>query len=130
MATMGMLSGFFTMRAKSGSSMETPTKMAARVNSTAATRGRQTARVLMATKKTMATRVMKMGGLVRKLTTSLRAFTTAMASSLPLQGPRDAAVLAHAPEVHHHQDARHQGDAHAVQDVEAQQGRPAHEAPA
>src|SRR5918994_347353 len=131
MATMGMLSGFLTMSRKSGSSMDTPTNRAPRMNPTAATRGCQTARRLIAKKKRMAASVMKMGGSVRKLMASLRALTMAMGEGLAsLEWPGDPAVLADAPEVHRHQDPGHERDADAVQDVEAQERSLAHEASA
>src|SRR5689334_17131928 len=49
--------------------------------------------------------------------------------SVRLHRPADAAVLAHAPEVHGHQDHGREGDGDAVEHVEAEQGRLAHEPP-
>ena len=79
MATMGTLSGFLTMSAKFGSSMETATKTAAATPPTRATRGVHSRFTRRDRKKPMATNVMNSSGLVRKLTTSLRKSTAAMA---------------------------------------------------
>ena len=78
MATMGTLSGFFTISAKLGSSMETPTKAVAATPSTRANRGVHSLFARSAKKKAMATNVMNSWGLVRKLTTSFRKWTAPM----------------------------------------------------
>src|SRR5712692_11204687 len=130
MATIGMLSGLATIRRKFGSRVDRDTKIAASTPTTSPTFGRQKDRRAMRTKNATAASVMKIGGLVRKLTTSLTALTAPMCSRSPLQRPRDAAVLAHAPEVDGHEDAGHERDAHAVEHVEAQERALADEAPA
>src|SRR6266851_6150354 len=63
-------------------------------------------------------------GAERKLTTALAKLTRNIAA---LHRPRDAAVLADAPEVHGHQKRGDQGDADAVEHVETQQGSRPHE---
>src|SRR5689334_12708788 len=129
MATIGTLSGLRTIRAKLGSSMETPRKSAPPTPRASATFGRQNPARLMATEKRTVASVMKMLGAVRKLMTCLIASTAAMAIGL-LHRTGDAAVLPHAPEVDGHQDAGDERDADAVQDVEAQQRPPSDEASA
>src|SRR5258707_7263488 len=111
MATMGTLSGFFTMSAKFGSSMDTPRKATARMPMIAAGRERQIPRVRRASRNRMAATVMKISGAVSALMTSLRV-EIILASSLrsaaenASQRPRDPAVLADAPEMDGHEDAR------------------------
>ena len=81
MATIGMLSGLATIRRKFGSKVDRATKIAARAPTTSPTFGRQKDRRPMRRKNTTATRVMKIGGLVRKLTTSFTALTAPISLS-------------------------------------------------
>src|SRR5450432_1087376 len=113
MATMGTLSGFFTMSAKFGSSMDRPRKTTAAMAMIVAGFARQNPRERSAHRKRMAATVMKMRGSVAALTTSFRPETKPMRLSSS-QWPGDAAVLAHPPEVDGHEDAGHERDSHAV----------------
>src|ERR1700686_838235 len=65
-------------------------------------------------------------GADRKLTTLL----TRLTRNISLGGPRNAAVLPDAPEVHGHQKGCDERDSDAVQHVEAQERARAHEAAA
>jgi hypothetical protein len=75
-ATMGMLSGFLTMRTKLGSSSDTRRNASATPATASATRGFQKARYRRARKNTIAATVMKISGAVTKLTSCLKASTT------------------------------------------------------
>src|SRR5262247_3758958 len=78
------------------------------------------------TKKAASVMVKYRGGAESQLTACLRA--SIIASGPRSDRPGNAAVLAHAPEVHRHQDDGDHRDSDAVQDVEAQQGARPHEA--
>src|SRR5688572_29675995 len=116
MATMGTLSGLATIRKKLRSSMERARKTAPSAKATRATLGRQSPRVRRARKNSTEARVMNSHGVISRLTTSFTALTKGMAVSLS-ERARDAAVLAHPPEVNSHEEAGHQRYAHAVQHV-------------
>src|SRR5262245_976291 len=66
-------------------------------------------------------------GAERKLTTPLAKLIRNIAA---LHRPRDAAVLPDPPEVHRHEERGDERDAHAVEDVEAQERAGADEAAA
>jgi hypothetical protein len=78
MATIGMLSGFLTMSAKSASSIDRPRKIAPRIPSAIQIFGRHHPGRPMLTSSRIAASVMKIGGLVSQLTTSLRNSTAAI----------------------------------------------------
>src|SRR5688572_24864252 len=76
----------------------------------------------MARTRTTSAIVTRYSGAARKLTTLLAALTTGMKLEVScLDGSRDAAVLADAPEVHGHQERRDERDPDAVEDVEAKE---------
>src|SRR5437867_4741711 len=131
-ATMGTLSGLVTILRKLGSVIPKARKATPRIRIARANRGDQTQYISFqrnAAKKRMKIRVNSTGGLQSQSTADLKiciARPPGSAGTLS-ERTRDAPVLADAPEVHRHQHRRHQRDSHAMEDVETQQGRGAHE---
>src|SRR5688500_17549032 len=104
MATIGTLSGLATILKKAGASIAKPRHTAPPMPRRHATGGGQSCRQDSARNRRMVDTVMKIRGSASRSMKPLIVSTKAMVV-VPLDRARDAAVLAHPPEVDGHQDA-------------------------